>query len=289
MEKILKKPLVKFFIYAIGILVVYIGLGNLLPLVALQFDVPIRRLLINPILDLTTIFALYFSYKFLWSKLEDKPFSEFENKNMPKTIGSSVLVVFIFAAIIFGILYLNGNLTISQGDGFIVVLDLLFFSLATAFAEEILFRGILFRITEEKFGSIISMLFSAFLFGIAHLFNENATILSAISIGLEAGLALSALYMLTRNLWACIIAHATWNFLESNIGVAVSGTPSTKSFFKSTLSGDTLLTGGDFGVEFSIITVLLGIGIGLYLLYIAYKKNMIRPPFWKNKDENLAA
>lgn len=288
MEKktILQNPISKFIIYTIVIISIYIGLQTILNPISLQFSLATKRLLVNPIIDFTILLALYLAYKYLWLKLENKPFTEFKDTNLLKTIFFGIGFIVLFASVIFGALYFNGNLNIQEGDGIIVLLDLLVFSLSTAFAEEIVFRGILFRIVEENLGSIISIFLSSFLFGLAHYFNPNATILSSICIGLEAGLALSALYILTRNLWMPIIAHGTWNFLQSNMGLPVSGNIATKGFFRSTLTGNELITGGEFGVEFSILVIGLGISIGTYLLYKANIQNKIIKPYWKQKTTN---
>ena len=114
----------------------------------------------------------------------------------------------------------------------------------SAACEEIFFRGFLFRLTESSLGSLIAALLSTLLFGAAHYFNPHATLTRAIGLGLEAGLGLSALYMLTRTLWLCIAIHFTWNLITGLLSLPVSGAISN-GLFKGSLRGSELLTGGE--------------------------------------------
>jgi uncharacterized protein len=93
--------------------------------------------------------------------------------------------------------------------------------------EEIVFRGLIFRIAEESLGTVWALAISATLFGVIHLIGPNATVLGALVIIFEAGILLAAAFVLTRRLWLCIGLHVAWNFTQCGIfGVAVSGTAS---------------------------------------------------------------
>ena len=143
--------------------------------------------------------------------------------------------------------------------------------------EETLFRGILFRFLEEGFGSWIALTLTALFFGLSHLSNPNATVWSALAIALEAGVSIGAAYMATRSLWFAMGLHTTWNFLQGNIfGVAVSGNGApTDSLFIPLIQGNPWLTGGAFGIEASVITVVLGLGLGIYFIARAVHQKRI--------------
>ena len=53
--------------------------------------------------------------------------------------------------------------------------------------EEIILRGIVFRITEERLGTWLALAISALLFALLHLASPNVTLVSAIVAGLEGG------------------------------------------------------------------------------------------------------
>jgi uncharacterized protein len=278
---ILSNPFIKILIYSVIIISVYFGYQILLYPFAKQVDLVPRRLLVNPLLDIGLGVILYYLFKFLWQKLESAPFDLFSTKNIVADLKKAILFMLVFCGIVYGILFFNGNLLFTQGDGFIVLLEILITAFLTAFAEELFFRGILFRLMEQYLGSIYAIIICSLLFGLAHLFNPNATLVGAIAIGMQAGIALNALFVLKRNLWLPIFLHMLWNFSQTFLGVQLSGTATTKSFFRSILNGPEWLTGGEFGIEFSIIVIILGVSVGLYLLYKTYKEQKIIAPIWK--------
>jgi len=150
--------------------------------------------------------------------------------------------------------------------------------------EETLFRGILFRFLEEGFGSWIALTVTALFFGFSHLSNPHATVWGAIAIALEAGVSIGAVYMATRSLWFAMGLHTAWNFLQGTVfGVAVSGNGApTDSLFQPLIQGNQWLTGGAFGIEASVITVVVGLGLGIYFLVQAVRQQRImRGLLWR--------
>ena len=71
-------------------------------------------------------------------------------------------------------------------------------AVSAAVFEELLFRGVLFRIVEEWLGRWVALFVSSAVFGLVHLMNPAATMTGAIFIAVEAGILLGAAYMLTR-------------------------------------------------------------------------------------------
>ena len=149
-----------------------------------------------------------------------------------------------------------------------------------AVSEEMLFRGILFRWIEEFGGSWAALVVTSALFGAAHLLNPGATILAAVGIAFEAGVLLGAAYMLTRSLWLPMGIHAAWNFTQGEIfDVPVSGTH-VHGLLVARLSGPPLLTGGRFGLEASLIAMVVATLCGLTLLWLAIRKGELMRPWW---------
>ena len=139
-------------------------------------------------------------------------------------------------------------------------------SLFPAVSEEILFRGIVFRWVERFAGTWAGLIVSSALFGAAHFANPAATWTSTIFIAVEAGVLLGGVYMLTRNLWLPIGLHAAWNFTQGGIfGVPVSGLPD-HGLIDSTLRGPEILSGGPFGLEASIIALIVAGAAGLWFV-----------------------
>ncbi len=147
--------------------------------------------------------------------------------------------------------------------------------------EELLFRGILFRLSSRLIGTWGALLFTSALFGLAHLGNKGATLSSGVAIMLEAGVLLGAAYAVTERLWLPFGLHIAWNFTEGSVyGMQVSGNTAATGLVRGSLTGPPLLTGGAFGPEASIIAVILCLLAAVYLLYRTIKLGRIEPPAW---------
>ena len=146
--------------------------------------------------------------------------------------------------------------------------------------EELLFRGILFRHLEDFGGSWFALALTSALFGVAHIFNPNATVFSSFAIAVEAGILLGGAYLLTRSLWAPIGLHAAWNFTQGQVfDVPVSGIDGT-GLVEAKLSGPELLSGGTFGLEASVIALVIATGAGIWLVVRAVRAGHVLRPWW---------
>src|SRR5215471_12346698 len=135
-----------------------------------------------------------------------------------------VTVVVGFLALV-GSYAVVGWVPLSAGTsrGELLLRSILFF-FCGAVTEELVFRGIIFRLLEEGLGTWLSLGLSALWFGFAHLHNAGATVLSSLAIALEAGVLLAAMYVATRSLWLPIGLHWAWNVFEGPVwGSPVSG------------------------------------------------------------------
>lgn len=157
-------------------------------------------------------------------------------------------------------------------------------SLGAGFFEELAFRVILFRIVEEKLGSWIALCVSSLFFGVAHIGNPNATLFSSVAIALEAGVLLGAAYMLTRRAWFAVGIHIAWNYVQGAVfGIAVSG-GEVKGLISSRLEGDEIWSGGAFGAEASLITLVVCALAGAFFLWKSHQSGAFVQPFWKQTN-----
>ena len=203
-----------------------------------------------------------------------------------KETGAGFLFGFLLFSLIVAIVWAMGGYRFGQFIGWHT-----FWNMAAAFAiapgviEEVLFRGLLFRYVERLAGSWIALALSALLFGFAHFDNPNAGLLPAVAIAIEAGIMLGAVYMLTRRLWAAIGVHAAWNFTQGWVfGIPVSGIEDP-GLISSVRDGPDWLTGGAFGLEASVVAMVVATGAGLVLLWMAHKKGRFIKPLWSRKAQ----
>jgi membrane protease YdiL (CAAX protease family) len=122
--------------------------------------------------------------------------------------------------------------------------------------EEVLVRGYLLNSMMGVSNKYFALALTSILFGGMHLMNPNISAISFINIVL-AGLLLGTSYIHSKNLWFPIGLHFAWNFFQGPVlGYEVSG-QKINSIISQNISGNTLITGGEFGFEGSIIATIL--------------------------------
>lgn len=220
-------------------------------------------------------------YKYFARFVERREATELSTKGMGKELGIGLLVG---AGLYTGCVLILMAMGIYRIEGFNAIAFMLPgipMALSSSFLEELLFRGVLFRIVEEWLGSWVSIIISSLVFGLVHLMNPSATVTGALFISVEAGLLLAAAYMLTRRLWMSIGFHMAWNFTQEAVfsGI-VSGSESPPGLIKPVIEGPVLLTGGQFGIEASLTAFVLCTATGIVLLRKAMRKGQVVQPFW---------
>lgn len=181
-------------------------------------------------------------------------------KDMLPETGKGLLIGLFYFIVVVGLMMIFGLYRIRSAnfDAF-TQLTQLFFFLTVAVGEEIIFRGILFRMIDERWNTWIALIVSTVVFGLVHAANPNATWWSTLAIALESGFLLGASYKYSGSLYLPIGIHWAWNYSQGNIfGFAVSGNDFGTSIITPHVEGPGLLTGGAFGAEASMIAVVVG-------------------------------
>ncbi|MEO5996336.1 MAG: CPBP family intramembrane glutamic endopeptidase [Chitinophagaceae bacterium] len=152
-----------------------------------------------------------------------------------------------------------GQLFIGFGSMFLV-----------AFSEELVFRGYILNNLMLSTNKWIALVISALLFALIHINNPGITPVAIINVFI-AGMLLGINYIYTKNLWFGILFHFSWNFYQGSVlGYKVSGV-NLQGLLEQQLYGNSLLTGGPFGFEGSVIDGVLSI-IAILLLAWVYEK-----------------
>lgn len=147
-----------------------------------------------------------------------------------------------------------------------------------AFFEEILFRAIVFRLLEKSWGTTIALAVSTLVFILAHLPNEGFSVLAAVITGI-ASAALAGAWLVTRRLWLPIGMHFAWNYLfDAFLSVPVSGHPA-RGWVQVQASGPEWLSGGAYGIEGSVVTLVVWGIAALALTTVARRRgHWLRKP-----------
>ena len=236
----------------------------------------------NAVIHAAIAIAIMFAvYKSVMRMLGERPHDDLPAENALKYSCLGLLAGFLlFSAIVAVAAFVDVYRITGYGGTSNLIFSLITIAILPGFMEELLFRGILFRWLEEFAGSWVALIMTSALFGLAHILNPNATWFSSFAIAVEAGVLLGGAYMLTRSLWMPIGIHAAWNYTQGFIfDVPVSG-GDQNGLVVAQLSGPEILSGGAFGLEASIIAMVIATAAGMWLVREAVRRGQVVQPWW---------
>ncbi len=123
--------------------------------------------------------------------------------------------------------------------------------LMAAAVEELLFRGFPFQALAHNLGGAAAIAFTSIPFGLAHLWNANASAFSTINTVL-AGVWLGVAYLMTRSLWLATALHYSWNLVMVFVfGLPVSGITTFQhlAWLRGESRPPAWISGGSYGPE----------------------------------------
>ena len=206
--------------------------------------------------------------------LEQLPFSaigiQFSLRSLKSFVTGSVtgIATLLFAiaiAMAFGGLSFSWNPAVTNDIWAALGVPLLVFAVAAA-AEEALFRGYVFQTLTRSGYAWLAILITSVPFGLAHLGNPNAGVISTVNTVL-AGVWFGLAYLKTRDLWFVWGMHWLWNWTQGSIfGIEVSGLTvlTAAPLLIEQDNGPQWLTGTTYGIEGGIVcTIAIVISMGL--------------------------
>lgn len=137
----------------------------------------------------------------------------------------------------------------------------IFFSgLGSGFVEEMLFRGFIMRLLKKRWNTAVAVMVPSLLFGIVHIIGTGYSVLSSllvITAGTLVGVMFSLISLEEKNIWNSGIVHCFWNILIIGGALFVgSEADTTNSIVSYVLENKSFaLTGGEFGIEASVVAV----------------------------------
>ena len=221
--------------------------------------------------------------------IERRAAAEFSLRRALPELGGGLLGGVALLSGLMAILWLGGvyrpeGWSVSGGIGHAVwklAVGGVFYLVAAAIPEEILFRGVVFRLCSKIVGTWGGLLVSAMVFGAAHSV-AGAPLTAQFSIVLSGGVMLAAAYAVTGRLWLPIGLHWGVDFTESTVfGNPTSGHIGS-GLLVGRLSGPDILTGGTWGVDASIVMIIICFAVSAYLLWRVVRLNRTEPPIWSD-------
>ncbi|MER7189632.1 CPBP family intramembrane glutamic endopeptidase [Streptomyces flaveolus] len=230
------------------------------------------------VLGVTAAALAVLVYAWVVRRTEHRPATDVARQGAVSRTAWGVLIgAGMFGAVIVN-LWTAGHYEVEGLGSVTGALGLVGFMAGAAATEEVVYRGVLFRIVEERIGTYLALALTGLVFGLSHLLNEHATLWGALAIAIEAGFMLAAAYAATRSLWLTIGVHFGWNFAAAGIfSTEVSGNGANDGLLDTVTSGPALLTGGEFGPEGSVYSVGFGALLTLVFLWLAHRRGNVVP------------
>ena len=172
-----------------------------------------------------------------------------------------------------------------EGIGLGAFLLLLIAVLIQSGAEEFVARVFIYQRLRKNFSKwpLVAILGNGLFFILIHLGNPGMTFISELML-----LLVSVMYSLVvyyfDSIWIPIVAHTTWNFTQSIVlGLPNSGIVFPVSVFKLDAGANNFAFDSTFGVEGSILAIILHVIVCVGLYYFGRKKGELETNIWNDK------
>ena len=145
-------------------------------------------------------------------------------------------------------------------------------------AEELWCRGFLYERIHERYPLWAAILVNGVLFGVMHLLNEGAAVLSVAEIAVS-GVAYSLFRWYSGNIWSIMGVHTAWNFTQAFLfGLPNSGLVSELSLFHLSASNgvSNLIYDFTFGVEGCLPAFITDLAVIVIVIILAARNGRLK-------------
>jgi membrane protease YdiL (CAAX protease family) len=237
----------------LGVVAVMLPISLTLALIHALVPQPLRVVWPMPLAALLS----FLSYRLFTIRIEKRQPTELALPGAAREVGAGIGLGAALGLAVAGVLAVAGEFVITGSSAaWDALLKCLPEQIMVATFEELIFRAVLFRIVDQRWGMRVALAVSFVLFALAHLPNDNISALAVLNTAVVS-LTLCAAYMLTGRVWLPIGIHFGWNFLYDGVfAVPLSG-HAARGWLQVSLPGPEWLTGGAYGVEASVLTLLV--------------------------------
>ena len=162
--------------------------------------------------------------------------------------------------------------------------SILWTGLAAGISEELIFRGAIMGAIEKEYNSKAAVLIPSIAFAAVHIAGRSLSlrsILLLMAAGTLVGVMFSLIEIESGSFWNNAIVHAGWNAIILGI-LHTDAAPAESSVFTYVLdSKSELITGGDFGIESSLVAVI-AYSIVIAMAFALMKKDRYQPKLQKS-------
>lgn len=167
--------------------------------------------------------------------------------------------------------------TLDTGTKFACVTRGIFIAgLGAGVVEELLFRGLLMNAVIKKWGRAAGILAPSVLFASLHIIDMDFSLLSCLQVmaaGTMVGVMFSLIALEGQSVWNSAVVHGVWNMIIIGGGMTIGTEVNEYSVSSYVLeTRNFLLTGGEFGIESSVVAILGYIAVSLMAVGMMRRK-----------------
>lgn len=166
---------------------------------------------------------------------------------------------------------MNGNqifTTLSAG--------IVFMGIAAGFVEEMVFRGVILNLLKERWNIWIAVIVPSVLFGLVHVIGMDFSLGSCLLVilaGTMVGIMFSLIEIESGSVWNNGLVHAIWNIVIIGGGLSIGEEADSYSVMSYVLDSKAFaITGGEFGIESSVIALIAYIVVAVFAFAMIMKK-----------------
>ena len=176
--------------------------------------------------------------------------------------------------------FVPGELVSSEASGK-DILDILsagifWTGIGAGFVEEIVFRGVILHCLKKAWNTGIAVLLPSVLFGFLHILGQNFSLGSSLLVllaGTAVGVMFSMITLESGSVWCSGLVHAMWNAIIIGGGLTIAEQASSNSIMTYVLDTKAfILTGGQFGIESSLLSCIGYLAVALLALAMIRKQ-----------------
>jgi membrane protease YdiL (CAAX protease family) len=221
---------------------------------------------------------VFLATKFLWGRSFEWMRLQFDVKSLFLGLVLGLLLPFVVLLILklLGVAKLSLSANPLHSPAGLIIAGYAFTAIFAGLAEEVVFRGMAVREIAIENGWLLAALIGGVYFGLVHLASRLKNLTPGNGLWILLGSLLvtflfAALYVRSGSLWLPIGFHIAWNFcLKGIMGVTLSGQEANAGLLTVELSGSQWLTGGNFGVEISAVSMLFYILVAFLVVKIPW-------------------
>lgn len=154
---------------------------------------------------------------------------------------------------------------------------IVFTGLAAGYVEEMVFRGVILNLLQKKWNRKAAVFIPSVLFGLVHIIGMDFSLISCLLVliaGTMVGVMFSMIAIESGSVWNSGIVHALWNIVIIGGGLSINEKADEYSVMTYVLESKVFaFTGGEFGIESSVIALLGYVIVTFAAIYMIKKKN----------------